>query len=114
MPLEAEPRSWRLAIVERHRKDGLREIVRETEGQNHGIRVESKSLVRQNDQLLVRPVPLDRQVSSLDPVFSRIEQVCECLVVGDLQAEGDGIPQDDDAGTIPSLRQGQLASSIPG
>jgi len=36
------------------------------------------------------------------------------LVVGDLQAEGDGIPQDDDAGTIPSLRQGQLASSIPG
>ena len=92
---EAEPGLRRLAVVECEWENGLGEIVGQTEGQNDDIRVETQAPVHQGDQLLVRPVPLHRQVCGLDPVGAGIQQVRERLLVGDIQAEGDRVAQDD-------------------
>ena len=104
---EPKARLGRPAVVERDREERHREVVGETERQDHDIGVVAQPLVQEDEELLVRSVPLHRQVSDLDPVVPDIEQVSEGLLVGDAQAERDGIAKHDDAGAITRLRQGR-------
>ncbi len=83
-------------VVEEHGKDDVGEVVAHAEGENDHVRLQGQALPLETDQLLAGVVALDGEIRDLDLVAPRAQDRGERLVVAHLEAECDGIAEEDD------------------
>jgi hypothetical protein len=72
-----------------------------------------QSLVAHEQQLLVHPVPVDPHVQDLDVGEVSFQDFREVLVQGDAEAEGMGVPKEQDAEGSGGFFQGIFPSRNP-